>query len=88
MSARFGLGVHQVPINPDVEDTFRPCGERKGSHDVLIPGENVVGRAHGAVQIVSRDAIGDFDVMHGLRKVADALRVFGAGGSHAHGNYE
>lgn len=64
MATRLSLGVDQIPVDCDIEDSFGAGDERQGMHDVLISREDVARHAHGAVQIVSGNAVGDFDLKH------------------------
>lgn len=64
MPSSLCLRVDEVPIDRYIEDAFGACREGEGPHDVLVSRHDVVGRAHGAVEIVSRDAVDDLDVMH------------------------
>lgn len=64
MSTSLGLGVDQLAIDRDVEDTFGAGHECQGPNDVLVPGQDVIRCAHGALEIVSRDAVCDFYDMH------------------------
>ncbi len=55
------LGEDQLTIDANIKDTSATGNEGEIGDDVLIVGQEVVGRAHGASGIVSRDAIGDGD---------------------------
>ena len=65
-----GFRIHEIAIDRDVEDSLRARDQLEGTDDVLIAGHDVVGRAHGAGEIVSGDAVRDFYVMHGLFTLA------------------
>jgi hypothetical protein len=86
MAPSFGFGVDQIPVDRDIEDSFGACDEREGIHDVLISREDVVRCAHGAVQIVSGNAVRDLDLKHEakvaachplLRHIIDRARSLG-----------
>ena len=70
MAARLVFRVEGLAVDGDVEDALRPGSEGEGLHDVLVVGENVGCRAHGAVEIVSGDAVGDVDDVH-CRHIVD-----------------
>jgi len=59
------LGVEQLAVNSHIEYALGPCGQSQGFDDVLIVGENIRDRAHGAREVVSRDAILEVDHMLG-----------------------
>lgn len=79
MAPSFGFGVDQIPVDRDIEDSFGACDEREGIHDVLISREDVARCAHGAVQIVSGNAVGDFDFKHEAKVAARHPRLSGSG---------
>jgi hypothetical protein len=59
------LGVQEFAVDLDVEDTLAPGHQRDVTDDVLVVVEQVVHRAHGTVGIVSRNAVGQPDVVGG-----------------------
>jgi len=61
MSPGFGLGVDHFPVDGDVENPFDTGGESQRLNHVLVALEKICSRAHGAVGIVSGDAVGDVD---------------------------
>lgn len=55
------LRVEKFPVNRYVEHTLSAGSEAQLLDGVLIIGQKIRGRAHGAVGIVSGDAVGDVD---------------------------
>ncbi len=64
MPTGIGFRVKDVTVDGHVEHTFGTGGEGQTLDDVLIVVEKIRGRAHGAVEIVSGDAVLDVDHMH------------------------
>jgi len=59
VSTRGVLGVDQVAVHHHVEDAFVARYQGELFDHMLVRTENLTGRAHGAVGIVSRDAVFD-----------------------------
>ncbi len=57
------LRVQGLTVNDHVEDPLRTGDQAKLVDDVLVVPQEVVGGAHGALGIVSRNAIGDRDLV-------------------------
>ena len=74
MATGLGFGVDQFSVDRYVEHTLGACRQRQRSDDVLVAREDVFGRAHGTVEIVSGYAILDIDVMHGRITLATGVR--------------
>ncbi len=64
MPTSFGFRVENLTVDGHVEDSLRPGGECQRFYDMLIVVEKIRGRAHGAVEIVSGDAVLDVNHMH------------------------
>ena len=65
MSASLGLRVQHLTIDDDVKDALRTVNERCLGNDVLVVGQEVLGRAHGVTRIVSTNAVLDADFVGG-----------------------
>ncbi|MEJ2239888.1 MAG: hypothetical protein P8X82_16485 [Gemmatimonadales bacterium] len=77
MAAGLGVGLDQTPIDRDIEDSFGTGDEREGMHDVLMSRKYVARRAHGAVQIVTGNALGDLDLKHEAKVAVQATTHIG-----------
>jgi len=64
MSACGCLGIERLAVDRYIKHAFGPGGERQRLDDVLIVGEKICCRAHGAGRIVSGDAVSDVDDVH------------------------
>lgn len=77
MAPGVALGVDVLAVNDDIEDAGAPGHESQVSDHMLVVAEQVVRRAHGAVGIVSRNAVGDRDAMalvrHAVRLVLTSV---------------
>lgn len=63
VSTGLTLGIDGAAIHDDVEDAGATGDEGQIGDHVLVVAEQVASRAHGAVGIISRDAVGDRDAM-------------------------
>jgi hypothetical protein len=63
MAADVDLAVELLAVHDHFEGAGRSHDEPKLVNHVLIVGEKVAGRAHGAIGIVSGNAVGDVDSM-------------------------
>jgi len=71
MAPGLTLAVEHLAVDRYVEDAFTAHDKLEVGDDVLVVGEQVLGRAHGARRIISRHAVGDFDVVaHGHDAIA------------------
>lgn len=61
MATGLGLGVDQLVIHHDVEDPGAAGDQDQVVDEVLVVPEDVIHRAHGAVQVVSGNAVRDRD---------------------------
>lgn len=73
MAACLGFGVDHLAVDRDVEDPFAAGNQLEVGDDVLIVGEQVIYYAHGVGRIISRHAVGDFNLVSGL--VSHALTL-------------
>lgn len=64
VAANFLLGKDQLIVHGDVKDPFASTSNGQRFDDMLIIGQQVLCRAHGAVRIVSSDAVIDHDFVH------------------------
>ena len=64
MAASVMFRVEHLTVNGHVEDPFRASRKGQRLDDVLVVGEQIVCRAHGAGGIVSGDAVGDVYDVH------------------------
>ena len=67
------LRIEDFTVNCHVKDSLRTCSEGERLDCMLIVPKNVRGRAHGTVEIVSGNAVGDIYDVHGspLRQLHD-----------------
>lgn len=64
------LGVDEIAVHRDVENSLGSSGQGQPFDDVLIVREKILCCAHGVARIVSRNAIFDVnDMSHGMEVI-------------------
>ena len=64
VAAGLVLRVQSPAVHDDVEHSLGPGDQRQFADDVLVVGQEITDRAHGAGGIVSGDAVLDVDHVH------------------------
>lgn len=73
VAAGLAFGVNHLTISGDIKNSFAAGNQLEVGDDVLIVGEQVIYYAHGVGRIISRHAVGDFNLVSGL--VSHALTL-------------
>jgi hypothetical protein len=81
MTTGGGLRIEKLTIDGNVEDTLGAGRQSEGVHDMLVLAQDVGRRAHGAVEIVSGDAVCDVDRVHGFFEAHRSLGLHGRAGT-------
>ena len=66
VAAGLAFGVNHLTISRDIKNSFGAGNQLEISDDVLIVGKQVIYYAHGVGRIISRNAVGDFNLVSGL----------------------